>query len=66
MNESRETGNGMSATQATGWLRDHSSRIMTAGVILALLYLARTPATDSPDILFRSSRSTSLSGWPSG
>src|ERR1700692_2200079 len=42
MNESRETGNGMSATQATGWLRDHSSRIMTAGVILALLYLARS------------------------
>jgi predicted PurR-regulated permease PerM len=37
MNENRETGNGMSATQATGWLRDHSSRIMTAGVILALL-----------------------------
>jgi predicted PurR-regulated permease PerM len=42
MNESRETGNGMSATHATGWLRDHSSRIMTAGVILALLYLARS------------------------
>ena len=42
MNESRETGNGMSATQATGWLRDHSSRIMTAAVILALLYLARS------------------------
>jgi predicted PurR-regulated permease PerM len=42
MNESRETGNGMSATQPTGWLRDHSSRIMTAGVILALLYLARS------------------------
>ena len=41
-NESRETGNGMSATHATGWLRDHSSRIMTAGVILALLYLARS------------------------
>jgi predicted PurR-regulated permease PerM len=42
MNESREAGNGMSATQATGWLRDHSSRIMTAGIILALLYLARS------------------------
>jgi predicted PurR-regulated permease PerM len=42
MNESRETGNGMSATHATGWLRDHSSRIMTAGAILALLYLARS------------------------
>src|SRR6202166_463599 len=42
MNESRKAGNGMSATQATGWLRDHSSRIMTAGIILALLYLARS------------------------
>jgi len=42
MNESRETGNGMSATQATRWARDHSSRIMTAAVILALLYLARS------------------------
>jgi predicted PurR-regulated permease PerM len=42
MNESPEVGNGMSATQATGWLRDHSSRIMTAGIILALLYLARS------------------------
>jgi len=42
VNERRETGNGMSATHATGWLRDHSSRIMTAGVILALLYLARS------------------------
>src|ERR1700692_3734479 len=42
MNESRETGNGISAARATGWLRDHSSRIMTAGVILALLYLARS------------------------
>jgi predicted PurR-regulated permease PerM len=42
MNESGENGNGTSATQATGWLRDHSSRIMTAGVILALLYLARS------------------------
>jgi hypothetical protein len=26
MNESRQTGNGMNATHATGWLRDHSSR----------------------------------------
>src|SRR6202051_4784613 len=42
MNESRETGNGMRITEATGWLRDHSSRIMTAGVILALLYLGRS------------------------
>src|SRR6202162_3478051 len=42
MSESREVGNGMSATQATGWLRDHSSRIMTMGIILALLYLARS------------------------
>jgi predicted PurR-regulated permease PerM len=42
MNESREAGNGMGATQATGWLRDHSSRIMTAGIILTLLYLARS------------------------
>ncbi len=39
--ERRGAGNGMSATQATGWLRDHSSRIMTAGIILALLYLGR-------------------------
>jgi predicted PurR-regulated permease PerM len=42
MNESRLTGNGMNATHSTGWLRDHSSRIMTAGVILALFYLARS------------------------
>jgi predicted PurR-regulated permease PerM len=42
MNESRETGNGMSATHTAGWLRDHSSRIMTVGIILALLYLARS------------------------
>src|SRR5580700_2866125 len=39
--ERRGAGNGTSATQATGWLRDHSSRIMTAGVMLALLYLGR-------------------------
>ena len=32
----------MSVTEATGWLRDHSSRIMTAGIILALLYLGRS------------------------
>jgi hypothetical protein len=32
----------MSDTQATGWLRDHSSRIMTAGIVLALLYLGRS------------------------
>jgi hypothetical protein len=40
MNESTErrgAGNGMSVTEAIGSLRDHSSRIMTAGVILALL-----------------------------
>jgi predicted PurR-regulated permease PerM len=42
MNQSREVDNGMSATQATGWLRGHSSRIMTMGIILALLYLARS------------------------
>src|SRR6202790_531555 len=45
MNESLErrgAGNGMSVTEATGWLRDHSSRIMTAGIILALLYLGRS------------------------
>jgi predicted PurR-regulated permease PerM len=40
--ERRGAGNDMSATQATGWLRDHSSRIMTAGIILALLYLGRS------------------------
>src|ERR1700693_4043047 len=40
--ERRGAGNGMSATQATGWLRDHSSRIVTAGIILALLYLGRS------------------------
>jgi predicted PurR-regulated permease PerM len=45
MNASLErlgVGNGMGAPQATGWLRDHSSRIMTAGIILALLYLGRS------------------------
>jgi predicted PurR-regulated permease PerM len=40
--ERRGTGNGMRVTEATGWLRDHSSRIMTAGIILALLYLGRS------------------------
>jgi predicted PurR-regulated permease PerM len=40
--ESRESGNGMSVTEATGWLRDHSSRIVAAGIILALLYLGRS------------------------
>ena len=40
--ERRGAGNGMSATQATGWLRDHSSRIVTAGIVLALLYLGRS------------------------
>src|SRR5450631_1885210 len=38
----RRADNGMSVTEATGWLRDHSSRIMTAGIILALLYLGRS------------------------
>src|ERR1700721_603875 len=42
MNDHREAGDGMSATHATGWLRAHSSRIMTVGVILALLFLARS------------------------
>jgi predicted PurR-regulated permease PerM len=45
MNESLErrgTGNGMSATQATGWLRDHSSRTVTTGIILAIVYLGRS------------------------
>jgi predicted PurR-regulated permease PerM len=38
----RGAGNGTSVTEAAGRLRDHSSRIMTAGVILALLYLGRS------------------------
>src|SRR5450755_2105165 len=38
----RGGGNGMSVTEATGWLRDHSSRIMTAGIVLALLYVGRS------------------------
>lgn len=40
--ERRGASDGITATPATGWLRDHSSRIMTAGIILALLYLARS------------------------
>jgi predicted PurR-regulated permease PerM len=40
--ERRVAGNGMSATQATGLLRDHSSRIVTAGIVLAILYLGRS------------------------
>jgi len=45
MNESLErrgAGNGMSVPEATGWLRDHSTSIVTAGIILALLYLGRS------------------------
>jgi predicted PurR-regulated permease PerM len=45
MNEKLErpgAGNGMSVTEATGWLRDRNSRIIAAGVILALLYLGRS------------------------
>src|SRR3984893_14876538 len=38
----REDGNGMRVTEATGWLRDHGSHIMTAGIILALLYFGRS------------------------
>jgi predicted PurR-regulated permease PerM len=40
--ERRRADNGTSAAQATGWLRDHSNRVMTAGIILALLYLGRS------------------------
>jgi predicted PurR-regulated permease PerM len=32
----------MSVKKAPGWLRDHGSRIVTAGIILALLYLGRS------------------------
>jgi predicted PurR-regulated permease PerM len=32
----------MSTKEAPGWLRHHTSRIMTTGVVLALLYLGRT------------------------
>ena len=38
----REDGNGMRVTEATGWLRGHGSHIMTAGIILALLYFGRS------------------------
>jgi predicted PurR-regulated permease PerM len=40
--ERRGTADGVSATQPSGWLRDHSSRIITAGIVLALLYLGRS------------------------
>jgi predicted PurR-regulated permease PerM len=45
MNESLERhgpGAGVAATKGTGWLRGHSSRVVTAGIILALLYLGRS------------------------
>jgi len=32
----------VSVKEAPGWLRDHSSRMMTAGIVLALLYFGRT------------------------
>src|ERR1700692_2568969 len=38
----RGAGKGTSVTEATGWLRDHTNRIMTAGIVLALLYLGRS------------------------
>src|SRR5580692_11679780 len=38
----RGAGSGMSVTEATGWLRDLSSRIVAVGIILALLYLGRS------------------------
>jgi len=40
--DGREAGNGMNLTEATGWLRDHTSRVVSAGIILALLYLGRS------------------------
>ena len=40
--ERRGAGDGMTATQATGWLRDRSGRVVTTGIILALLYLGRS------------------------
>src|ERR1700730_14986355 len=40
--DQRGGGNVTSVTEVTGSFLDHSSRIMTAGVILALLYLARS------------------------
>jgi predicted PurR-regulated permease PerM len=45
MNESPKcgaAGNSIGVAEATGWLRDHSRRVMTLGVILALLYLGRS------------------------
>ena len=35
----------MSITQAPGWLRDNSSRLMTGGVVVALLYFGRSVYT---------------------
>jgi len=32
----------VSVKEAPGWLRDHSGRIMTAGIVLALLYFGRS------------------------
>jgi len=32
----------VSVKEAPGWLRDHSSRMMTAGIVLALLYFGRS------------------------
>jgi len=32
----------MSIKEAPGWLRDHSSRIVAAGIVLALMYLGRS------------------------
>ena len=40
--ESRAAVSSIGVTEATGWLRDHSRRVMTVGVILALLYLGRS------------------------
>ena len=40
--ETLEAGNGMRVTEATGWLRDYSGRIVAAGIVLALLYLGRS------------------------
>jgi predicted PurR-regulated permease PerM len=45
MNESPEcgaAGHSMRVTQASEWLRDHSRRLMTVGVFLAILYLGRS------------------------
>lgn len=40
--ESGEAGNGTRVTKTTQWVRDHSSRIIAGGVILALLYLGQS------------------------